>query len=106
MKNKKIYIIISFTIIFLIIVFLFAFKYAEVKNINQNINTVVVGDKQEKKININTADKEALESIDGIGEIRSQKIIDNRPYQSIWQLKKAGFTEQFIKKIGDYITTE
>ncbi|MBC2676310.1 helix-hairpin-helix domain-containing protein [Listeria booriae] len=37
----------------------------------------------ESKIDINTATKEQLETLDGIGNVLSQRIIDNRPYNTL-----------------------
>jgi competence protein ComEA len=65
---------------------------------NVNINNVVIG-KEEQKININTADKNELMSIEGVGEKKADLIINNRPYGSIWDLERInGISEEFIKK--------
>lgn len=39
------------------------------------------------KININTASKEVLKSINGVGDVTAEKIIELRPYKSLDQLK-------------------
>jgi competence protein ComEA len=40
----------------------------------------------ESIININTASKDRLDELPGVGAITAQKIIDNRPYQRIEEL--------------------
>jgi competence protein ComEA len=37
-------------------------------------------------INLNTASKDELNSLEGVGDVTAQKIIDNRPYKSIQDL--------------------
>lgn len=49
-------------------------------------NEVFAETKTSHKVNINSAAKEQLVSLDGIGEVTAQKIIDNRPYFSIEEL--------------------
>jgi len=58
------------------------------------------------KININTASLSQLDTLSGIGPVTAQKIIDNRPYNSIDDLvaKKAVWKSTF-EKIKDKITT-
>jgi competence protein ComEA len=73
----------------------------EDKNINTNTNVNInnLGSNgPETKINVNTADKNELMSIEGIGDKRASSIINNRPYVSIWDIEKAGISEDFIKK--------
>ncbi|OGY25361.1 MAG: hypothetical protein A2Z11_00680 [Candidatus Woykebacteria bacterium RBG_16_43_9] len=58
------------------------------------------------KININTATEAELDSLPGIGEVRTGKIIANRPYSSIEELvTKKVLGEGTFEKIKSQITT-
>lgn len=109
MKNnnvKKVNIIYFLLVAILIVAFLFISSNLKVQNTNTNTNVINIKEKVNKKININVASKEELMSIDGIGDKKSDSIIKNRPYESIWSLEKAHISEQFIKKIQDKISAE
>lgn len=41
-----------------------------------------------EKININTCSLEALDTLGAIGKAKAKKIIDNRPYKDIYELRK------------------
>lgn len=57
------------------------------------------------QININTASASQLESLWGIGVKRAQDIIDNRPFQSIEELKtKASIPSNVYERIKEEIT--
>lgn len=57
------------------------------------------------KININTCDKQELLDLPGIGEVRADKIIFNRPYTSINELKeKKIITNSIFEKIKESIS--
>jgi competence protein ComEA len=59
----------------------------------------------ESKININTASSEVLESLQGVGDKTAEKIIDNRPYSSIEDLKnKKVMGEAVFEKIKSSIS--
>lgn len=57
-----------------------------------------------KKINVNTATLEELESIPGIGAVYAEKIIKGRPYKTKGDLVKAGLPEKTVEKISSDIT--
>ncbi len=58
-----------------------------------------------QRVNINTASKEDLEALPGIGPAKSQAIIDGRPYGSIEDIMKVkGIKQGIFNKIKDNIT--
>ncbi len=56
-----------------------------------------------EKINVNTASKEDLMKLPGVGEVKAEKIISNRPYASLEDLKakKIGIGDKTLEKWGD-----
>jgi competence protein ComEA len=60
-----------------------------------------------EKVNINTASKEDLDKLWGIGEVKSQAIIEGRPYEKIEDIMKVkGIKEGEFGKIKDLITVK
>ncbi len=75
-----------------------------VSPVSSNIN---LENQNNNLIDINSADLEDLDSLPGIGKITAQKIIDNRPYQSIDELStKKVVNKSTFEKIKNLITVE
>ena len=57
-------------------------------------------------VDINTATQAQLDAVKGIGPATAKKIIDNRPYTSLDDLKKAGLSAKEITKFKPFLTLE
>jgi competence protein ComEA len=58
------------------------------------------------KVDINSATQAELEAVKGIGPVTAQKIIENRPYKSLTELKKAGLSSKEITSFKPYLTAK
>jgi competence protein ComEA len=57
-------------------------------------------------VDINSATQAELEAVKGIGPVTAKKIIDNRPYKSLTDLKKAGLSSKEITSFKPYLTAK
>lgn len=74
---------------------------------NTNTNTINIGTNKDNKTNINTASKEELENLHGIGSKLADKIIESRPYNSIWDLTKVeGIGKETVSNLKEVLTVE
>lgn len=68
--------------------------------------TVTVSTEEPDKININNCSKEALEHLSNIGDILADRIINNRPYIDIYELKNvSGIDDKIFNSIKEYVET-
>lgn len=78
--------------------------------VGENTPQDLYNDGNEGKININTASKENLMSLPGIGEVYAQRIIDYRSvkiFSSIEEIKEVqGIGDKIFEKIKESITVE
>jgi competence protein ComEA len=58
------------------------------------------------KVDINSATQAELEAVKGIGPVTAQKIIENRPYKSLSDLKKAGLSSKEITAFKSSVTAK
>jgi len=86
-------------------------KSLTIQNENENKNSDIESsnDNSSNKVNINTASKEELMSINGIGQTRAERILEYRKtsgkFSSIEDIKKVkGIKDGLFKKISEYIT--
>ena len=95
---KKPLIIVLIIISFFSSLFLFIYSRGSpsIKVIGNN-NVSIIGDNNSigaERIDLNSASREALESLPGIGKVLSVRIIEGRPYRDIKDLGR-------VKGIGD-----
>jgi len=76
----------------------------EVKTIAKSAKSAATKLVPGTKININTADKSALEALPEIGPVKAQAIIDGRPYKSIEDVMKVkGIKQKTFDAIKEYL---
>lgn len=74
----------------------------EVEDISGDTNSTI---ENASKVNVNTATKDQLDTLPGIGPSYAQKIIDNRPYTTLTDLtNKSGIPKGTLDKISSEIS--
>lgn len=108
--NSVVKLLVAVTIIqtFLAVMFIVLNLMFYRANFNQNINNntqIVNIDNSPKyeKVDINTCSYEVLDNLKGIGEVKANEIIKNRPYEDIYQVKKI-IGEKTFENIKNHIT--
>lgn len=93
----------QFVIIVLFGILTAMYYRANFYNVNYQTQNVYIDNTPKlDKIDINTCSYEALDSLEGIGAVRANRIINNRPYKDIYQVKKL-VGETTFNKIKDKI---
>src|SRR6266545_1866782 len=59
--------------------------------------------KSGEKVDLNSASQGELEALPGVGAATAKKIMANRPYSSLADLKRAGVSASTIAKIRDQV---
>lgn len=98
--------VIGFLMMFMLGVLVGMYYKTNFYNNNYQTQTQIVNiDNTPKvdKININNCSHEALDSLKGIGEIKANKIINNRPYNDIYEIKEV-VGETTFENIKNFIT--
>ncbi len=112
-RNKRIFFIgLLITMILAVTVIYSSRKTVEVVNVSSTV--YLTEDKyvpDEEKININTANEEELQRLEGIGEKLSEKIIEyreaNGDFASAYELAEVnGISEEKAEKLAPYVKVE
>ena len=104
--DRKIFITVLIVLTFFLMFALFLFSTGNTQTQINNQGVIVqVGESQ--KVNINTATLDELKSLQGIGDKKAQDIIDNRPYESIYDtLKVSGIGKITINNNKERMVVE
>ena len=114
-ESRQLAVIGAAAVLLLIVIFLYLYlSSAKVNVYNVSNNVTVTAEKyvpEEDRININTADAEELQSLEGIGEVTAGRIIEyreaNGSFKSIYELSDIkGISDNTVEKIKPYIKLE
>lgn len=96
-KDKLINLLLMFIISVLVSLLIYSYKTKDKLIVTQTVN--INTEDKANKINLNTATKEELKQLSGVGDKFADLIIINRPYKSIYDvLKIKGIGQEFIKQ--------
>ena len=107
-SNDKYYLYVIVILVFFLGLALGLFLANTNNTSSQNQNVSVFSNNnnsnERQKVDINSASKETLMTLPGIGEKLADKIIDSRPYFNIKELVKVnGISDRTILNIYEYI---
>lgn len=96
-KEKLTNILLIFIISISVSLLIYTYKTKDKIIVTQTVN--VNTEDTQRKINLNTATKEELKQLAGVGDKFADLIIVNRPYKSVYDvLKIKGIGQEFIKQ--------
>ena len=77
----------------------------ELEDLQKEVEGAVVEDTRGEKVDINKADKDKLQRVNGIGPALADRIIEGRPYKSVDELVKVkGISKRSLEKIRPYLS--
>ena len=104
MKRKGMFSIVMVALCSLFLLIASASAQTKAKTANKKATTTASTTSSKELVDLNSATKEQLSALPGIGDAYSQKIIDNRPYKAKTDLvRKKVVPQATYKKISSLV---